>query len=190
MLNGALTASATLFNLTKSNITEYDPVDFFPRVVGQARSRGLELDFAGQVTRRVSLIASYTYDQAVITKDPYNGTQGNRLSGVAPHVGSLWVRYDTAPGAARGWAFGAGHYLSWQRQGDDANTWQLPGYGRIDAMLGYRTRARQLRLSFQLNVNNLLDKTYFDHGGYGIAAYGMPRSATIAMKVGFDPKAR
>lgn len=190
LLRGVVTTSATLFNLTKSNITEYDPVSFFPLVVGQARSRGLELDLAGQVTRHVNLIASYTYDQTKITRDPYNGTQGKRLSGAAPHVGNLWARYDTAPGDVRGWAFGAGTYLSGQRQGDDANSWQLPGYGRIDAMLGYRAGVGRLRLSVQLNVNNLLGKTYFDHGAFGIAAYGAPRSVTIATKFGLSPKAR
>jgi iron complex outermembrane receptor protein len=190
LMHGAVTTSATLFNLTKSNITEYDPINFFPRVVGQARSRGAEIDIAGQVSRHLNLIASYTYDQSEITRDPYNGTQGNRLGGVAAHVGSIWIRYDTAPGRAKGWSVGAGEYLSGQRQGDDANTWQLPGYGRLDAMLGYRAKAGRLRMSFQLNVNNTFDKAYFDHGGYGVAAYGMPRSAIISTKFGFDPGSR
>jgi iron complex outermembrane receptor protein len=182
---GRVITSATFFNLTKSNILEYTPDNFFPRVVGEARSRGLELDIAGQVTRHVSLIASYTFDQATITKDPFNGTQGKQLSGVAPHVGSLWARYDSAPTATTGWAFGAGTYLSGQRDGDDPNTWQLPGYGTVDLMLSYRRRIGRVNSSLQLNANNLFDKTYFEHGGYGIAAYGAPRGITVATKLRF-----
>jgi outer membrane receptor for ferric coprogen and ferric-rhodotorulic acid len=34
-------------------------------------------------------------------------------------------------------------------------------------------------------VNNLFDKKYFDHGGYGVAAYGAPRSITVATKLRF-----
>jgi len=182
---GRVITSATFFNLTKSNILEYTPDNFFPRVVGEARSRGLELDIAGQVTRHVSLIASYTFDQATITKDPFNGTQGKQLSGVAPHVGSLWARYDSAPTATAGWAFGAGTYLSGRREGDDPNTWQMPGYGTVDLMLSYRRRIGRVNSSIQLNANNLFDKSYFEHGGYGIAAYGGPRGVTLATKLRF-----
>jgi len=182
---GRVIASATFFNLTKSNILEYTPDNFFPRVVGEARSRGLELDVAGQVTRHVSLIASYTFDQTTITNDPYNGTQGKQLSGVAPHVGSLWGRYDSSPSASTGWALGVGAYLSGQREGDDPNTWQLPGYGVVDAMLSYRRKLGRVNSSIQLNANNLFDKTYFDHGGYGIAAYGPPRGFIVATKLRF-----
>jgi iron complex outermembrane recepter protein len=130
MLEDKVMTSATLFDLTKTNITEYDPLSSFPLLVGEVRSRGLELDISGQVTKHVSLIGSYTYDQAIITKDPFNGTQGNELHGVAPHVLSLWTKYDTAPGADEGWSFGAGVYLTAQRQGDDNHTFQLPEIGR------------------------------------------------------------
>jgi iron complex outermembrane receptor protein len=185
LAEGKVTASATLFDLTKTNITEYDPVSYFPHVVGEARSRGLELDLAGQLSPRWSVIGSYTADQALITHDPYSGTQGKRLSGVAPQVLSLWAKFDTAPGAAAGWALGAGIYGSAARQGDDANTWQLPGYARVDAMLAYRTRLAATRVAAQLNLSNLLDQRYFDHGGYGAAAYGAPRNLTGSVKLEF-----
>jgi len=185
ILDGRAVASATLFDLTKTNITQYDPVNFFPHVVGEARSRGLELDVAGQVTRHVSLIGSYTWDRAVITKDPYNGTEGKRFPGVAAHVASVWAKYDSAPGEREGWAVGAGIYASSQRQGDDANSWQLPGYGRVDAMASYRTRLGDQRVTAQLNLNNVFDRVYFDRGGYGMAAYGAPRNLSGSVKVEF-----
>jgi len=185
LAGGRALASATLFDLTKSNIPQYDPINFFPHIVGEARSRGLELDLAGQVTRNLSLIGAYTYDHAIVTKDPIGGTEGKRFPGVAPHVLSLWARFDTAPGAPQGWSLGLGTYLSAQREGDDANTWQLPGYGRFDAMVGYHANLGPQRLTAQLNVQNLFDKTYFDHGGYGAAAYGAPRSLTGSVRLEF-----
>jgi iron complex outermembrane recepter protein len=185
LLGGLVTTSLTLFDLVKSNVAEYDPVNFNPFTVGEVRSRGVEFDIAGQVTRHVSLIGSYTYDDAIISKDTYNGNQGRQFSGVAPHVASLWAKYDTAPGTGQGLSFGVGAYLTAQRQGNDANTWQLPGYGRVDAMLGYRIKAGSQRITAQLNVNNLFDKKYFDNGAYSSAAYGAPRSVTGSVKVDF-----
>lgn len=185
LLDGRVNTSASLFDLTKTNIAEYDPVDFLPHIVGEARSRGLEFDLAGQVTKNVSLIGSYTWDRAVITKDPVSGTEGKRFPGAAPQFASIWAKYDSAPGAPQGWAAGSGVYAVAQRQGDDANTWQLPGYGRIDAMLAWRTRIGAQTVSAQLNVKNLLDRTYFDHGGYGAAAYGAPRSISASLRADF-----
>ena len=184
-LDDAITTSATLFTLTKSNIVEYDPASFFPRVVGEARSRGLEVDVAGQVSSHVSLIGSYTYDQAIITKDPYSGTLGHRLSGVAPQVLSLWAKYESSRSAAQGWSIALGSYFSAQRQGDDGNAWQLPGYGRLDGMVGYRTTVGRTRVSGQLNVNNVLDRVYFDRGGSGVSAYGAPRTYIASVRAEF-----
>jgi len=47
----------------------------------------------GQITDALSLIGSYAYTDARITKD--NGDfQGMRLSNVPENSGSLWVKYD------------------------------------------------------------------------------------------------
>lgn len=185
LMGGRLTGSVTLYTLTKSNITEYDPINFFPRVVGEARSRGIELDLAGEVTPHLNLIGSYTYDETKITKDPYNGTLGNRLGSVAPHVASLWAKYETAPKEAQSLSLGAGIYYSSGRFGDDENTWRMPAYTRIDAMLGWRMRVAGANVTVQVNVNNLFDVTYFDHGGYGIAAYGAPRNVNLSLRVAY-----
>jgi iron complex outermembrane recepter protein len=182
LFGGALSWSATLFDLTKSNITEADPATFFPRLVGEARSRGLEIDVTGQLSTHWSVIGSYTYDDARVTKDPYYGNTGHRLNGVAEHVASAWAKYDFAPGAATGWVCGFGAYATTRRPGDDANTWVLPGYGRIDLMAAYRTRLAGHRVSAQLNIDNVADRTYFDHGGFGIASYGAPRSVIGSLK--------
>jgi iron complex outermembrane receptor protein len=84
----------------------------------------------------------------------------------------------------RGWAFGAGAYLNGQRQGNNTNTFQLPGYARFDAMLAYRTRAGGKPVSLQLNVQNLFDKTYFENTDGGVySAYGAPRSVIGSARI-------
>ncbi len=194
LLDGKVTASATYFDLYKRNVIQSDPVNAgFMVAIGEIRSRGLELDISGQVTEHVSIIGSYTFDDAVITKDvsPVPNTQDNTVAGVPLNSASLWAKYDTAPGAPDGWAFGAGAYLNGQRQGDNANSFQLPGYGRVDAMVSYHTKAVGQKVTAQLNVNNLFDKTYFESGGGAMgggssgALYGAPRNLMASVKVDF-----
>jgi iron complex outermembrane receptor protein len=190
LFDGKITTSATLFDLEKRNIKTPDLVNPLLSVVtGEVRSRGLELDLAGQVTKHISVIGNYTYNDVIITKDNTvgaNATQGNRWAGVPLHSSSWWAKYDTAPGASEGWAVGLGVYLNGQRQGNNTNTWQLPGYGRVDAMLAYRTKAGGKLVTAQLNVDNLFNKTYWTGIGTGTYAYyGAPRSVMGSVKVEF-----
>jgi iron complex outermembrane recepter protein len=190
LFDGRVTTSATLFELYKRNIKTPDLANPMLSVVtGEVRSRGLELDIAGQVTKHISVIGNYTYNDVIITKDNTvgaNATQGNRWAGVPLHSSSWWAKYDTAPGASEGWAFGLGVYMNGQRQGNNTNTWQLPGYGRVDAMLAYRTKVGNKLVTTQLNVDNLFDKKYWTGIGTSTYAYyGAPRSAMGSIKVDF-----
>jgi iron complex outermembrane receptor protein len=181
-LNGRLTGSITLFDLRRKNILEQDPLNpDYQIAIGEVQSRGIELDLAGQVTENLSLIGSYTYDVAKITSDNNNGNKGHVFNGVAPHVGNLWAKWDTAPGLPEGWEFGGGVYaMSW-RWGNDANTWILPSYVRFDAMAAYRTVLFGQKVAFRLNLKNLTDARYFAYSdavsGSGTNAYyGQPRA--------------
>lgn len=188
-LDESLTGSIAIFHLVKNNILTPDistpaPNDQIP--IGQVRNRGVEVDISGRVTNHVNVIATYAYSNAVITKDN-SGNAGNTMPNVPRHAASVWAKYDTAPGAAEGWQAGAGAYVRSQRQGDNANSWQLPGYARIDAMLGYRTKIAGKGITAQVNIQNLFDTTYFDRGGSGgtLAKYGEPRTAIGSLKIDF-----
>ena len=52
-------------------------------------------------------------------------------------------------------------------------------------MVSWRTVIAGVRTTAQINVNNLFDVTYFDHGGYGIAGYGAPRNFTASLRVAY-----
>lgn len=187
LLDGRLTTTIALFEITKTNILTMDPANpTFSIPIGEARSRGVEMDVTGRIDRNWSVIGNLTYDQAEITKDN-NGNQGKILPGVPLHSGSLWVKYDTGS-AVKGFSFGAGVFLRGQRQGDTRNTFQLPGYGRVDALLAYRFKGFGAKLSTaQLNVQNLFDKTYFDHGGSNGSRlnsyYGEPRTIMGSLRL-------
>jgi iron complex outermembrane receptor protein len=189
LLDGKLTTTVALFDITKTNVLTRDLANpAFTIPIGEARSRGLEIDVSGRIDRNWTVIGNLTYDQAEITKDN-NGNQGKILPGVPARSGSIWAKYDTGS-ATQGFSFGAGVFLRGQRQGDTANTFQLPGYGRVDALLAYRFKEFGAKLvTLQVNVQNLFDKIYFDHGGSGGSRlnsyYGEPRTIIGSVRLQF-----
>ncbi|BBA32131.1 TonB-dependent receptor protein [Methylocaldum marinum] len=160
-----LTATLAYYHLTKENILTRDfssPDPFAVAPIGEARSQGIELDVSGQITDELSLIGSYAFTDARITKDN-DGRQGNRMNNVPEHAGSLWLKYDIQRyEPLNGLSFGAGVFVAGQREGDDANTFVLPGYVRLDAFAAYRYRLSDANLIAQFNIRNLLDKTYYE----------------------------
>lgn len=159
--DGRLMSSVAYYHLTKENLLTPDPVSpQFSVAVGEARSQGIEVDIKGQVSEAISLIGTYAYTDARITKSNGNDL-GNRLLNVPEHSGSFWAKYDFVDTPLQGLSFGAGAYLASQREGDNANSFQLPGYVRIDAMAAYSLNVMGTRMTAQVNVNNLLDKRYF-----------------------------
>ncbi|WP_166144134.1 TonB-dependent siderophore receptor [Methylosinus sp. RM1] len=190
LFDGRLTGSIVGFDLHLTNQLSADPQHTgFSVQSGEVRSRGVEVDLAGQVTDNISVIGSYTYDDAIIVKDTTTGTGavlGKRWPGVPRHAGNVWAKYDTAPGQKEGWSFGAGFYANGERQGNNTNSWQLPGYVRFDTMLGYRTVLQGIPVEAQLNVTNIADAKYFEAAGSGnYAYYGAPRTFTGSVKVKF-----
>lgn len=185
-LDESLSLTTSVFELTKSNLLTPDlgtPEPDDNIAIGKARNRGLEIDLAGQLTRNLSVIATYAHSSAKITRDN-SGNQGHRMRNVPRHAASLWARYDAAPGAESGLEFGAGLYLVGEREGDDANSWQLPGYERFDAMAAWRMRIGAVPVRLQVNVDNLFDVTYIDRGNSN-AKYGAPRTVIGSVRVDF-----
>lgn len=199
LMGGKITASAALFDLYFEDLpllVSTKPLLFSP--VAEVESKGFEFDIAGQVTENVSLIGSYTYDYAAVSQGGAlipgvgNVPTGNRWPGVPLHSANLWAKYDTAPGRAEGWSFGAGIYVNGTRQGNVTNTWQLEGYNRVDAMLAYRTQVAGTAVTTQVNLQNIFDTKYFEGsdaslglGGGTAAYYGLPRTVLASVKVGF-----
>lgn len=160
-----LTTTLAYYHITKDNLptpnlATSDPFDSI--LVGQARSQGIELGLSGQINEYFSLIGNYAYTDAKYTKDN-SGLQDKILAGVPDHSGSLWLKYDHQGIDAReGLSLGIGVFAAGQRQGDAANSFQLPGYVRLDASAAYRWKLAGSVLTTQLNIRNLLDKAYYE----------------------------
>lgn len=173
-----LIATLAAYELTKRNRADYT---LYPivRTIGEARSRGIELDVIGQVTSDLAIMGSYAYtDAKVIDNGAYAGT---RLANVPYNAASLWARYALSDQ----WSLGGGAFYVGEREADVGNTYQLPAYTRIDVMAAYDFRAFGANASLQLNIKNLFDEEYFVGSHQFVSDWnlpGPPRSASISLR--------
>lgn len=182
-----LLTTVAFYELTKQNIATADPSNSrFSVQTGAARSRGMEVDVSGQITDGLNLIASYAYTDTEITQDN-RGNQGHKLWNVPRNSGSFWAKYTVQDPVLRGLNFGAGAYVIGEREGNNENNWQMPGYVRVDALIGYAWNVGRSKVTAQLNVNNLLDKTIYETSAFGgyLVQPGAPRNFMGSIKVEF-----
>lgn len=191
MLNGKLTTTLAAYEITKTNILTRDPNNLLVTIpIGEAQSRGIEFDVAGKIGDHWSIIGNMAITSTEVTKDNSAiNIQGNRLAGVPLRSGSIWATYN-GTSDNKGWSYGAGIFLVDQREGDGRNTYQLPGYGRVDAFLSYKFQALGAKTATaQFNLNNVLDKKYFDHGGSNNSRlnsyYGEPLNIMGSLRLEF-----
>ena len=189
-LEGRLTGTMTFFDLIKTNISTPTGIPNVFDLSGEVRNRGVELDVRGTLTNNWRVIGSFSYIDSEITedRDPSGGSgnEGNRLTSVPSYTGSLWSVYDFGRFGWPGLSTGAGAFFVSQRQGDNANTFRLPGYARVDLMVGYARRVGPSRVSLQLNVQNLLDKKYFaTSNNRNNVMPGAPRTLLGQVRVSF-----
>jgi iron complex outermembrane receptor protein len=189
VFGGQLASTVALYQLTKRNLSSYAPStdpafvgQFETSAIGEARSRGLEWDVSGQLTRQLALIGSYAYTDTEVTEDPV--FKGKKLANAARHTASVWARYQFKAG----WSAGIGVFGQSQRQGDQGNTFQLPGYARVDAMAAYRFALAGAKATLQFNVDNLLDRLYFTGSHQFVqdwVAVGAPRTAKATLRLDY-----
>ncbi|MDP1708845.1 MAG: TonB-dependent siderophore receptor, partial [Gammaproteobacteria bacterium] len=190
-----LTTTLAYYHLTKENILMPDLSTANPSdktTIGKARSQGIELDVLGQITDQFSLIGSYAYTDARQIKDD-NGNEGNRLTNVPEHSGSLWAKYDfNGYEALDGFSIGVGGVAAGKREGDLENTFQLSGFVRMDAFAAYHLKVGETKVTTQINIRNLLDKDYFESTDLGSNAaprnsvyIGAPLTAIGSLRIEF-----
>ncbi|MBW4537472.1 MAG: TonB-dependent receptor [Pleurocapsa minor HA4230-MV1] len=155
-LNQKLTSTLAFYQIDRTNFATTDPDNpDFSIAAGEVRSRGIELDLAGEVLPGWKVIAAYAYTDAEITEDN-DFAVGNKLENVPENSASLWTSYQIQQGSLQGLGLGAGVFFVGDRQGDLDNTFTLPSYVRTDAAIFYRQDNWQANLNFQ----NLFDVDY------------------------------
>ncbi|MEA5504345.1 TonB-dependent siderophore receptor [Halotia wernerae UHCC 0503] len=163
-LDNKLSATLAFFQITKQNVLTPDPVDdLFSIQTGEQRSRGIELDIAGEISPGWKVIVNYAYIDGEVTKDNVIPV-GDRLFGVPEHSAGLWTTYELQSGSLQGLGFGAGLYFVGEQEVDLPNTFQLPSYLRADASIFYRRQ----NYRFAVNFKNISNVKYYEVDGYSI----------------------
>ncbi|WP_313048465.1 TonB-dependent receptor [Pseudomonas soli] len=170
--NERLSTTLAIYELELYNRRTRDPLN--PELIqlsGLQRSRGLELTATGNVVGNWYVRGGIGLQDATIVKDN-NGQQGNRINDVAKRNASLFVTWKPE----LGWYAETGLTLVGDRYADNQNTVILPGYGRWDALAGYRTHDWDVRAA----LSNITDKTYYSSATSAAQIQvGDPRSLVV-----------
>ncbi|WCM90782.1 TonB-dependent siderophore receptor [Acidovorax sp. NCPPB 3576] len=185
-------ATAALFDIRKRNVLTSDPLNSgYSVAAGEVRSRGLELDLAGQVTARWRVNASLVLNDVEITRD--NTLEvGGRLLNVPKVNGSVLAVYENAFDNGQRYGIGGGithvgRRLGQARTQAEANAgsaaFDLPSY-RTAKLVAYWRITPSVRLT--LDVDNIFDTTYYTSSYSRLwVAPGTARAVTLGVQARF-----
>jgi outer membrane receptor for ferric coprogen and ferric-rhodotorulic acid len=175
------------------------------------KSQGFDLEVTGEVVPGWQVSASYTFSENERTGVAYGTSEGKPfLSNQPKNLYKLWTSYDfgaagsssvlsglTVSGGFNGQT--SGYYEgsscrpefvirdAFDRPGCAAGgtvdfSFTAPGYVVLSGRLDYRLSDKW---SFAVNLENILDKTYYSSVGDGVYGgnwYGTPRSVTFSVR--------
>lgn len=187
--------TASVYTLKQKNLTTVDPSDTRNTVqIGEARSRGFELEGKAALTRNLSLLASYTYTDSEVTRSGYLTSaytdKGNELPYTPRHQASTWFDYTFSDGPLAGLGLGGGARYFGALWGSSASS-ASASLDRIktgnvtlfDAAVHYDLGKLSPQLAgtrVALNASNLLDKDYVVACTNSSACYFGPRRNVVA----------
>ncbi|MEE3622786.1 TonB-dependent siderophore receptor [Nitrospirillum sp. BR 11752] len=163
--DGKLSGTVALYSMTKSNIMTADPVNAgFSLAIGEAESKGVEVDVSGTLPGDFKLWLSYAYTDAEVSKDfldPNFGLaihKGDRLINIPKHSGSVLLTRDFSVGGDGVVTLGGGVNYVGSRLGETGTGFTLPGYTLTRLIAAYAPTANW-KISGE--INNLFDETYY-----------------------------
>ncbi|WP_244631302.1 TonB-dependent siderophore receptor [Aureimonas sp. ME7] len=150
------TFTASVFDLTRRNVVQTDPLTFLPVPVGEVRSRGVELEAKADITDNWKVTGAFTALDLEITDDIDTALIGNQPFLIPEITASAWADYTVIGGSLDGLSAGAGLRYVGESYADNQNTLTVPDALVMDAAIRYERDDRGV----SLNVNNLFDKRY------------------------------
>lgn len=201
LYGGRLNVSAAAFRVVESNRSQVDPDNPAPCVgsptagdcyiaEGKVRGQGFEAEVSGELLPGLEVIAGYTYVDTKYLRDRANtgapsANEGQPFRSLTPkHLLKVWARYQL-PGDLSAWNIGAGLQAQsriYNQSG--AIGIRQAAYALLSARLGYQFSENW---SLAVNVENLLDKTYYQRLGSLASGnrYGTPRSFMATLRASF-----
>ncbi|GJI90044.1 TonB-dependent receptor [Duganella hordei] len=175
-LGGRFFTTAALFRIEQRNQLTLDPADpagLRQLQVGKQRNQGVELELQGALWQGGRVSAAYTYNDARIVASN-DIPSGNRAEMTPRHRASLWLDQEIG----KAWSAGLGVLLNSDQFALSDNAVRLPGYGRVDAAIGYRGKGYDLRFK----VNNVGNARFFESAINNVQIQpGASRNASVTL---------
>jgi iron complex outermembrane recepter protein len=181
--DGNVNGTLAVFKMKKTNVITADPVNQGQSIaIGEAESKGIELDVAGKLPGRVQVLFSYAYTDAISSTnvlDPDFGrvvASGDPLLNIPKHNANLLLLKDLDVGG-RKLTLGAGVKYVSRRLGETGTNFYLPGYSLTKILATYEVTRN---LSVTGEVTNLFDKVYYPASFAALWVYpGAPRQYQV-----------
>jgi iron complex outermembrane receptor protein len=162
--------TAAVYDLRQTNVATQDPgvpFGFGSIAAGEIRSRGIELEGSTHPLANITLKASYTYLDNMVTKDN-SGLQGARPYGVPQSTANGFGLYTFQTGPLSGVGLGGGvRYLGRNFNGVTggaaAGQLTIPGVTLADLLVSYdlsKLNQSWRGMTFNLDAANLFDTRY------------------------------
>lgn len=185
-------ATAAWFDIVKKNTLTSDPINSgFSVAAGEVRSRGLEMDLAGQINTHWRLNASMVLNEVEIARDNLLEV-GGRLLNVPKVNASMLLMYENALDGGMRYGIGGGLTHTGERLGQartqaEANAgtpaFDLPSYTTAK-LVGYWRLNPKLQIT--LDVDNLFDREHYTSSFSRVwVTPGSSRIVTVGLQAKF-----
>lgn len=211
--DGKWNATIAAYKITKSNVLTADldqshidasailnggnPVANLQIQLGEVKSKGIEIDIAGEIVKDLNVVLNYALTDARISKDANSTLIGRHVANSVKHNTNGWLSYRIRNENTflNGFGFTGGYQVQLGRHaGSSAAPLDLPDYIRFDAGASYEKG----KITLSVLVNNLLDRRLLTQGSYTKLAtetatstsyytyiYDMPRNARVSLTYKF-----
>lgn len=174
-----LSGTIALFTMDKTNVITADPINSgFSLAIGEAKSKGVEIEFSGELPAQLRVQFSYAYTDAESASSVLDPdfrmvvNAGDPLINIPEHNASVLLFKDIDI-SGRQLTLGVGaKYLS-ERLGETGTQFYLPEYTLVRLLASYQVLDK---LTLSAEVNNLTDEEYYpaSYSSLWVAA-GAPR---------------
>lgn len=159
-----------------------DPTTNTFRVNGDGSYRGLEFAATGEVTNNLSIAASAMLMNAEL-KTPDMLTNGNTPENTPEKTASLFAEYrvNQMPGLY----LSAGLFYGGEQEVNALNQASIDSYTIGSLGARYKTLLGKQKATFQLVVDNVTNKEYWNTAGNGYLGVGRPRTVQANVRLDF-----
>lgn len=158
-----LSVNLAAYDITKTNIPTTDlNNDQYSIAIGEVKSRGIELDVAGEILPGWKVIASGFLNDAYVSKGYTGLPEGRHLTNAPYNGASFWTTYEFQKGNLQGLQLGAGLFYKGDRTANLDDPFTLPSYVTTDALIAYNRDNWRVALNFK----NIFNVKYYESNDY------------------------